>query len=222
MTKKKKPIKTNKRKGVITTADAITKDIIKDLTPVPCKLCGEPDGNKKHECVRHVGTTDVMDEDTKPLSAKAQAFVREYPLDFNATQAAIRAGYAVQAAPQQASRLLTKANVQAALAVWEDNRAEEVTIGREYVINGIKETVERCRQHRPVLNRDGSPVMVENEITGEMTPCYTFDAANCMKGYTELGKLDGLYEKDNAQQNSGINIEKIQVVFVDAKGGVRS
>jgi phage terminase small subunit len=45
------------------------------------------------------------------ISKKQIAFCHEYVKDFNATQAAIRAGYAPRAARQQASRLLTKANV---------------------------------------------------------------------------------------------------------------
>ena len=50
------------------------------------------------------------------LSAKRQAFVANYLLDFNATQAAIRAGYSPRAAKVTGHRLLTDANVMTALA----------------------------------------------------------------------------------------------------------
>lgn len=50
------------------------------------------------------------------LNDKQAAFVREYLLSGNATQAAVRAGYSASTAKQQGSRLLTNADVQAAIA----------------------------------------------------------------------------------------------------------
>lgn len=44
----------------------------------------------------------------KKLTPKEELFVIEYPKDFNATQAAIRAGYSPKTAAQQGSRLLIK------------------------------------------------------------------------------------------------------------------
>ncbi|MFA9203068.1 MAG: terminase small subunit, partial [Flavobacteriales bacterium] len=40
-------------------------------------------------------------------TAKQQRFIDEYLIDFNATQAAIRAGYSSDTAKQQGSRLLS-------------------------------------------------------------------------------------------------------------------
>jgi phage terminase small subunit len=52
-----------------------------------------------------------MDKE-KPLTAKQKRFVEEYLLDFNGTQAAVRAGYAFKSAPVIASENLRKPNVQ--------------------------------------------------------------------------------------------------------------
>jgi phage terminase small subunit len=49
------------------------------------------------------------------LSAKRQRFVDEYCVDFNGTQAAIRAGYSANSAAIQAARLLINDNVKKAL-----------------------------------------------------------------------------------------------------------
>ncbi len=49
------------------------------------------------------------------LSNKRQAFVEEYLLDFNATQAAIRAGYSEHTAHVQGPRLLGNVSVQVAI-----------------------------------------------------------------------------------------------------------
>jgi hypothetical protein len=51
------------------------------------------------------------------LTAKQARFVEEFCVDFNATQAAIRAGYAKASAPVAASRLRTHPAVAAAIDV---------------------------------------------------------------------------------------------------------
>jgi len=57
------------------------------------------------------------------MSNKQQAFVEEYLHDFNATRAAIAAGYSERTARQIASRLLTKANIQEAIKARIDEKA---------------------------------------------------------------------------------------------------
>jgi phage terminase small subunit len=51
-----------------------------------------------------------------PLTPKQARFVAEYLKDLNATQAAIRTGYSPKTAAQQASRLLTNAEISAAVS----------------------------------------------------------------------------------------------------------
>lgn len=51
-------------------------------------------------------------ENNDILSDKQKAFCLEYLLDFNGTQAAIRAGYSKKTARQQAQVLLTKLDIQ--------------------------------------------------------------------------------------------------------------
>lgn len=63
----------------------------------------------------------------KPVAAitpKQQAFVNEYLIDLNATQAAIRAGYSESTAAEQACRLLI--NVKIANAVADAMKAREI------------------------------------------------------------------------------------------------
>ncbi|HRN77172.1 terminase small subunit [Ottowia sp.] len=56
-----------------------------------------------------------MSTATTPLTPKQQAFVAEYIVDKNGTQAAIRAGYSEKTAQEQASRLLSNVMVQNAI-----------------------------------------------------------------------------------------------------------
>ncbi|MEC4569335.1 terminase small subunit [Paenibacillus sp. CMAA1739] len=63
------------------------------------------------------------------LSRMQKLFVKEYLVDLNATQAAIRAGYSAKTAEQQASRLLTNVKVQAEIdeAISKRSKRTEIT-----------------------------------------------------------------------------------------------
>ncbi|MCD1644151.1 terminase small subunit [Aurantimonas coralicida] len=66
------------------------------------------------------------------LTPKQERFVQEYLVDLNATQAAIRTGYSAKTAKQQGQRLLTNADVQAAVSAAREEASERsgVTIER--------------------------------------------------------------------------------------------
>lgn len=66
------------------------------------------------------------------LSNKQKAFVREYLIDLNATQAAIRAGYSQKTAPAIGHENLKKPDIQAAIqkAQKEAQKRTEITLDR--------------------------------------------------------------------------------------------
>lgn len=68
------------------------------------------------------------------MTPKQEAFVREYLIDLNATQAAIRAGYAPGSASVEGSRLLANAKVAAAIAIGQRERAEKAGVTAERVL----------------------------------------------------------------------------------------
>lgn len=55
------------------------------------------------------------------LTNKQQPFVAEYLVDLNATQAAIRAGYAAKTANREGSRLLSNVDIADAVAAKAAN-----------------------------------------------------------------------------------------------------
>jgi len=67
-----------------------------------------------------------------PLNEKQAAFVREYLIDLNACQAAIRAGYSPNSAQEQSSRLLSNAKVSTFVekALAERAKRTEITADR--------------------------------------------------------------------------------------------
>ena len=73
------------------------------------------------------------------LSAKQEAFCQEYIKDFNATQAAIRAGYSPKTADRMASRLLSKVEIQEFVSQLQAKRTERVQIDADYVLRRLHE-----------------------------------------------------------------------------------
>lgn len=68
------------------------------------------------------------------LTDKQEKFCYEYCIDFNASQAAIRAGYSENTARSIASQLLTKLNIQDKIKKMQDNLAETAGISRLKVL----------------------------------------------------------------------------------------
>lgn len=120
------------------------------------------------------------------LTAKQSVFVDEYLVDLNATQAAIRAGYSAKTAASQGERLLRNAYLQTELTARINARQQRTEITQDYVLTTIRDTVERCRQAEPVMERGHDGEMVP---TGE----YRFDAANVLKGAELLGRHLGMW-----------------------------
>lgn len=109
-------------------------------------------------------------------------------MNFNATEAAINAGYSKKTATVQGSQLLTILKVQEFIKSLQTFQAEELEISAKYITENIKNIGERCMQAQPVLDKDG------NE-TGE----YEFDANAALKAQELLAKRIGYFKKDNEQ-----------------------
>lgn len=133
----------------------------------------------------------------KPLTAKERLFVAEYLLDVDPKRAAIAAGYsktmAATKAYQWVSKSKVKPNVFEAIQEAMGKRAKKIEIDSDYVLFAIHDTVERCRQVKPVLDRAGEPVLVETR-EGKIVPAYSFDASNSLKGLELLGKHLRLFQ----------------------------
>ena len=147
------------------------------------------------------------------LTPKQAMFVKEYLIDLNATQAAIRAGYSEKTARVIGIENLSKPVIENAIQEAMDKRSEKTEITADYVLETIRDTVERCRQSYPVLDRQGKPIMVETE-TGEFKPAYTFDPASVLKGCDLLGKNLMLWKDSGSKENPLNVIHKIERVVV--------
>ncbi len=71
------------------------------------------------------------------LNVKQKRFAREYILDLNATQAAIRAGYSKRSAYSQGQRLLKHAEVGALIQEFQTQREERTEVTADMVIKEL-------------------------------------------------------------------------------------
>ena len=71
------------------------------------------------------------------LTPRQAQFVQEYLIDLNATQAAIRAGYSVKTANEQAARLLANVSIQTAIQTAIKARTERTQITQDWVIHRL-------------------------------------------------------------------------------------
>lgn len=77
----------------------------------------------------------------KKLTPKQRMFVKEYLVDLNATQAAIRAGYSKRTASEQSARLLANVKIQESLQIAMNKRSERVEMTADNVLDELKKFV---------------------------------------------------------------------------------
>ncbi|MCW7764301.1 terminase small subunit [Photorhabdus luminescens] len=73
------------------------------------------------------------------LTDKQEMFCREYLVDLNATQAAIRAGYSDKTANRIGSENLSKLDIQKRISELKSERNEVVKVDAEYVLRRLVE-----------------------------------------------------------------------------------
>lgn len=79
----------------------------------------------------------TVDEWENELTPKQRAFVREYLIDLNATQAAIRAGYSGKTAGQIGEQNLKKLEISTAIEAAMKNRADRTDITADRVLKEL-------------------------------------------------------------------------------------
>lgn len=76
------------------------------------------------------------------MTPKQIAFVREYLLDLNATQAALRAGYSARTARSMGAENLTKPDIATAIAAAKAERSERTKVDADWLLMRLAEEAE--------------------------------------------------------------------------------
>lgn len=137
------------------------------------------------------------------LKRKQTIFCEEYVKDYNATQAAIRAGYKESNAASQASRLLKEPDILEEIRKQQKNALERASLTEEKVINQLEEVLSRCLSATPVMEWDYDEHCLKP--TGE----YQFDSKGALKAIELLGKHLGMFNnKEKRNSNNGAAISQ--------------
>lgn len=166
------------------------------------------------------------------LTNKQLLFVEEYMIDFNATQAAIRAGYSEKTANEQGARLLANVSVKNEINRRCKEISNEYPLLRKKIVDrlqkiafsDIKDMLSFKTVKTVVGVEDGEPVIGyktvidlkdSNEVDGalisevqETRDGFKFKRVDSMKALELLGKYTGL---ENAEiEELKAEIEKIK------------
>ena len=140
-----------------------------------------------------------------------ERFCQEYVIDYNGTQAAIRAGFKEKSARQQAARMLTNANILTRVRELQHEQVERLAVSQDYVIKQLVDTYNCCREPSPVMQFDRD--------SGEWieTGTYQFDSKGALRALELLGKHLGMYN-DKLQVTGQINTGQLDNVLAQLRG----
>ena len=133
------------------------------------------------------------------LTDKQRRFVEEYLIDFNATQACIRAGYSAKTADRIGPELLGKTCVALAIREGMSKIGERTKVNQDYVKSILVRQYEINAKTYPKLDFEGNPI-----IGADGKPVMRqVDATAANKAADMLAKHVGFYEADNKNKLEG-------------------
>jgi len=159
----------------------------------------------------------------KELTPKQERFCREYVIDLNGLQAALRCNYSKKTAQQQASRLLLNVKVQEFIKQLQDNANNKLEIKQEYVLSeilkishcNIQDYIKAGFEIEDIVNlkRDQAAAIESIQVTttirgsGEnmsTEKVVKFKLYDKIKALDMLSKHTGIFEKDNEQARASV------------------
>lgn len=144
------------------------------------------------------------------LTAKEERFCQEYIIDYNATKAAIRAGYKEKSAAVQGSRLLKKDNVAARVCeLQEQFNKTRCFDEKTRILKELWDVYEKAMQK--------TPVMVWSQEAHAYVPSgeWAFDGKTATKAMELLMKMEGLM--DGKKKDAGAEGESELKFFIEVK-----
>lgn len=102
---------------------------------------------------------------------KREAFCREYLVDLNAKQSAIRAGYSEKTAQSQGQRLLTFVEVSSRIQELKEERAERTNVTSDKVITELAKLGFSTMREVASWDADGVRLRASDALTDEAAAC---------------------------------------------------
>ena len=164
------------------------------------------------------------------LTDKQEMFCKEYLIDLNATQAALRAGYSKKTACAIGLENLGKPIIQNRLSQLKANREKRVQINADWVLEQAVKVHSRCMEDRELIMeavKGQKKYVAKTNEDGEFL--YKFDSNGALKALDTIGKhvnIQAFKEKveteTNINHNIGNNELARQIMFALQKGNNQS
>ncbi len=146
----------------------------------------------------------------KKKELREERFAREYVIDLNGEQAAIRAGLAPKSARVEASKLLTKPNVQALIVELTKTKADKLDLTAERVLRELMLMGFSNMQDYVSVQKDGFAYVDLSKLTREQ-------AAAIQEITTDSYVSEG---EDDDGQEEGRVITKVKFKLADKRGSL--
>lgn len=159
------------------------------------------------------------------MNPKQERFCKEYIIDLNATQAAIRAGYSKKTAGQIGERLLKNVEIQKFVSELQKKREERTEITGDMVVrelakigfanvqdfltggNSINDISEIDQDKAAAIGSIETTTTVrgkgEDQYTERTTKIKIWDKTKALE---QLGRHTGIFEKDNDQLKPSVTL----------------
>ena len=144
------------------------------------------------------------------VTAKQRIFVKEYLTDFNGTRAAIAAGYSKKSARMTASRMITKANIQAEIAKLTEKRCGKLEITADRVLEELGKLA--FFDPRKFFRADGSLVPVLELDDDTAMALAGLEVNELFEGKGDEREMVG-YAKKFKLADKGQNLERLGRYF---------
>lgn len=165
---------------------------------------------------------------SEELTPRQERFCREYLIDLNITQAAIRTGYSKNSASEQGSRLLGKVRIQNRIAELKAERSNRVVFNGDKVVLDLIKMFRTNVKDVSTWTNDGIDIKPDSEIDEDthraIQSIKIRTTTRTMKDGSESVQVDkevklvdknktadmlmrhfGEYEKDNSQSSINVN-----------------
>lgn len=159
------------------------------------------------------------------LNDKQERFCREYVIDLNGTQAAIRAGYSENTANEQAGRLLVNVSIQERIAELKAEIGKRLDITADMVVQELAKI--GFSNMNNYINNDFTFKSLDEITVDQSAAISSIEVSEFSGGkdnrasetkikfrlhdkraaLVDLGKHIGIFEKDNRQKSINLGLD---------------
>ncbi|TKH35969.1 cell division protein FtsK [Paenibacillus polymyxa] len=201
--------------ATLLTVDALSKELkvaAPEIRNVPKKIPERSNDMERSKTKKNVPVIEEKPEpeipDEEGLTPKQRIFIMEYLRDFNATRAAMAAGYSKKTAYSIGWELLRKPEIKAAIQNYNESLMDGVGLNAQRVLMeymkiafaDITDYVEFGQKEEDVLGLEGDPVF--DPDTGE-TKKYRYNYVS----FKNSDEIDGTLVSEVKQGKDGVSVK---------------